>query len=142
MSEPDRSFFGEAGWAVTDAVLLTVEVWPYRHYITSSRAEFSVAKEQYWLPRTGWFSDRSACYLAAGKPVIMQDTGFGDVLPTGRGLFPFSDLDGAVAAVKAVEADYGNQSRVAREIAREHFAAERVLAALMDDVGLASSHHH
>ncbi|MBO0745534.1 MAG: glycosyltransferase [Candidatus Dormibacteraeota bacterium] len=136
MGEGERSAFRRAGWVVTDAVPMTLEVAPYVRYIASSRAEFSVAKEQYWLPRTGWFSDRSACYLAAGKPVLMQDTGFGEVLPTGGGLFPFRDLDDAVDAVQAVEADYPIHSRLAREIAREHFAAERVLAGLMDAVGV------
>lgn len=139
MREPDRSTFRAAGWAITDAVPLTVEVRPYMRYIRSSRAEFSVAKEQYFLPRTGWFSDRSACYLAAGKPVLMLDTGFGDVLPTGRGLFAYQDLDGVLAAVETVEADYGSHSRSAREIAHEHFAAERVLTDLMDAVGVGST---
>lgn len=136
MGKWDRADFRAAGWAITDAVPLTVEVGPYMRYITSSRAEFSVAKEQYSLPRTGWFSDRSACYLAAGKPVLTLDTGFGDVLPTGCGLFAFQDLDDIVAAVEAVESDYEGHSRVAREIAREHFAAERVLSDVMDAVGL------
>lgn len=135
MGEPDRSAFARAGWHLTDAVPLTLELQPYLAYITSSRAEFSVAKEQYWLPRTGWFSDRSACYLAAGKPVVMQETGFSDVLPVGGGLFAFRDLGDILASVEAIEADYAAHSRDAREIAREYFAAERVLGALMEAVG-------
>lgn len=134
MGEPDGSRFREAGWMIADAVPLTVTEGPYVSYITSSRGEFSVAKEQYRLPHTGWFSDRSACYLAAGKPVLMQETGFSDVLPTGRGLFGFRELDDVLAAVEAIEGDYLAHSRLAREVAREYFAAERVLGDLMDAV--------
>ena len=84
----------------------------------------------------GWFSERSACYLAAARPVITQDTGFGTVLPTGEGLFAFNTSDEAAAAFEAVESDYDRHSRAAREIAEEYFRAETVLARLLDDLAL------
>ena len=124
------------GWTVEDAVALSREPKPYRDYIQASGAEFTVAKDQYVLPRSGWFSDRSACYLAAGKPVVTQDTGFGRVLPTGRGLFAFDSIDGARAAVDAIAADYARHAAAAREIAAEYFGAERVLARLLATAGL------
>ncbi len=124
------------GWRVVDALALTTDVQSYRRYIVSSRAEFTVAKDQYVRLRTGWFSDRSACYLAAGKPVVTQDTGFGDHLPTGRGLFAFRTIEDVVGAVSAVESDYRAHAAAARAIAAEYFAAERVLADLLGHVGV------
>ncbi len=122
------------GWAVRPALDLTLD--SYRDYITDSSAELTVAKDQNVRFRTGWFSDRSATYLAAGRPVITQDTGFGEVLPTGAGLFSFRNEAEATLAVQLVAADWPKQSRAAAEIAREHFAAERVLGRLLDDVGV------
>lgn len=108
----------------------------YRRYIQGSLGEFTVARDQYVRPRTGWFSDRSACYLAAGRPVITQDTGFTATLPTGTGLFAFTTLDDILAAVDAIRSDYPRHSRAAKEIADEYFAAPRVLASLMERAGL------
>ncbi len=124
------------GWRVVDAVELSRDVHPYRDYILSSRAEFTVAKDQNVRLATGWFSDRSACYLAAGKPVITQDTAFGRNLPTGCGLFAFRAMDDILAALEQIASDYEAHSRAARAIAREHFAADRVLASLMRRAGL------
>jgi hypothetical protein len=87
-------------------------------------------------PRTGWFSDRSACYLAAGRPVITEDTAFGKFLPTGRGLFPFTTMDDVLAAVDAIESDYEQHCSAAREIADQYFGAERVVGSLMSRAGL------
>ena len=103
----------------------------YRGYLQGSRGEFTVARDQYVRPRTGWFSDRSACYLAAGRPVITQETGFSKVLPTGRGLFGFTSMDDILAAVEAIESDYAGHCRAAREIAAAYFGAERVLESLL-----------
>lgn len=108
----------------------------YCSYIAQSRAEFTVARDQYVRPRTGWFSDRSACYLAAGRPVVTQETGFSRVLPTGDGLFAFSTMNDALSAVDAIESDYGHHCRRARDVAVEYFSAERVLASLMARAGL------
>ncbi|MFL5822336.1 MAG: glycosyltransferase [Solirubrobacteraceae bacterium] len=124
------------GWRVRDALALTREIEPYRDYLLTSRGEFTVAKDQNVRLRSGWFSDRSACYLAAGKPVVTQDTGFGNVLPTGEGLFSFRTEDEALAALQDIERDYARHASAAREIAREHFAAERVLGRLLDEVGV------
>jgi hypothetical protein len=124
------------GWHTRDSLQVSADIDSYCSYVRSSRAEFTVARDQYVRARTGWFSDRSACYLAAGRPVITQDTGFGKFLPTGEGLFAFSTTDEAAAAIEAVEADYERHSQAALEIAREHFAAERVLASLLQRAGL------
>jgi hypothetical protein len=119
------------GWSVVDPAVVCPDPDSYRTYIQRSRAEWSVAKHGYVIGRTGWFSCRSACYLAAGRPVVVEDTGFGSVLPTGAGLLVFDDLDSAVAAIDAVEADYPRHRRAAREIAEEYFAAEAVLGSLV-----------
>jgi hypothetical protein len=119
------------GWACTDARDVSGHVDAYRAFIRGSRAEFTVTKDQVVRPRTGWFSDRSACYLAAGRPVITQDTGFGKVLPTGKGLHAFSTRDDILAALDAVETDYEGNCVAARDIAAEYFAAEKVLGSLL-----------
>ncbi len=124
------------GWRIIDALSLSRKPIPYRDYIVSSRGEFTVAKDQNVRLRSGWFSDRSACYLAAGRPVITQDTGFGAVLPTGEGLFAFNTMDEILAAVDALNADYERHSRAARAIAAEYFGAETVLARLLELTGL------
>jgi hypothetical protein len=124
------------GWRTVDALPVSSEILPYREYVQHSRGEFTVAKDQYARPRSGWFSDRSACYLAAGKPVVTQDTGFGNILPTGRGLFAFQTMDEILEAFEQIQGDYAAQARAAREIAEEHFAAERVLASVLERAGL------
>jgi hypothetical protein len=124
------------GWRIVDPTPLSNDMLAYRDYIQGSSGEFTVAKDQYVRPRSGWFSDRSVCYLAAGKPVIMQDTGFGNILPTGRGLFPFQTIDQAIDAFEQISADYDGHSRAAREIAAEFFAAEKVLGRVLERVGL------
>jgi hypothetical protein len=124
------------GWRLREAFAVSGDATIYRDFITGSRGEFTVAKDQNVRLRSGWFSDRSACYLAAGRPVITQDTGFGNVLPTGKGLFAFSDLDDVLAAVDAIESDYEGQRRAAREIAAEYFDATRVLGSLLERAGL------
>jgi hypothetical protein len=123
------------GWHVVDALGLSKDCFPYRDYILSSDGEFTVAKDQNIRLRSGWFSDRSASYLAAGKPVITQDTAFGNALPTGRGLFAFRTMADIVAALDAIAADYAGHSRAAREIAGDHFAAEKVVGRLMQQAG-------
>ena len=124
------------GWNVVGSIDVSRSVELYRAYIEGSRAELTVARDQYVRPRTGWFSDRSACYLAAGRPVITQETGFTKFLPSGRGLFSFRTSDDIVAAVDAIESDYPAHSRAAREIAAECFAAEKVVGSLMERAGL------
>jgi hypothetical protein len=104
--------------------------------VSASRGEFTVAKDLNVRLRTGWFSERSACYLAAGRPVITQDTGFGTCVPTGEGLFAFNALDDVLSAFEAVSSDYARHSRAARAIAEEYFRAETVLAKLLSDLGI------
>jgi GT2 family glycosyltransferase len=132
----DRRMLDDHGWAIRDALPLSQNIDIYRQYICGSRGEFTVAKDQNVRLRTGWFSDRSATYLAAGRPVITQDTGFGNVLPTGEGLFAFSTLDDIVGAIESIEADYARHSRAATAIAREYFDAERVIGRLLQEVGM------
>jgi hypothetical protein len=136
MTADERQLLDENGWALADAHAFTTDPWQYRDYVRASRAEFTVAKDQYVRLRTGWFSERSACYLAAGRPVVTQDTGFGDVLPTGEGLFAFRTAPEALAAFEAIESDYARHSRAASELAEEYFAAEKVLARMLADLGL------
>jgi hypothetical protein len=137
MTAAERRLLDSHGWQLTDAHRFTTEPGPYRDYIRASRGEFSVAKDQNVRLRTGWFSERSACYLAAGRPVIVQDTGFERVLPTGEGLFSFRTSEEAIAAFEAVESEYERHSQAAREIAEQHFRAETVLARMLGDLGLA-----
>jgi hypothetical protein len=124
------------GWRQVDSVSISRDVDCYRRYIQQSRGEFTVARDQYTRPNTGWFSDRTACYLAAGRPVITQETGFSKFLPTGRGLFAFRTMDDIVMAIDAIETDYEGNCHAASEIAAEFFAAEKVLGYLMTHAGL------
>jgi hypothetical protein len=124
------------GWRQVHSVAVSKDPTCYREYIQASRGEFTVARDQYVRPNTGWFSDRSACYLAAGRPVITQETGFSKFLPTGKGLFGFQTMDDILAAVDTIESDYAGNCRAAREIAAECFAAEKVVGSLMKRAGL------
>jgi hypothetical protein len=131
----DQALLERHGWRVVEARGVSYDIDRYRHYISTSMGEFTVAKDQNVRLRSGWFSDRSACYLAAGRPVITQDTGFGSVIPTGRGLFAFNTMPEILEAVSAIASDYDGHSRAAREIAREHFAAERVVGSMLQRAG-------
>ena len=134
--EVDRRLLDDHHWIVGDAADLSVDASAYRRFIGGSLAEFTVAKDQNVRLRTGWFSDRSATYLAAGRAVVTQDTGFGNHLPIGEGLFAWRDLDEAADAVAQIAAAPAKQGRAAAAIAREHFEAERVLKQLLAEVGL------
>ncbi|MGH7556630.1 MAG: glycosyltransferase family 2 protein [Gemmatimonadota bacterium] len=134
--EEHRKLLAENGWHVRDSLDFSADREAYREYITTSRAEFTVAKDQNVRLKSGWFSDRSATYLAAGRPVVTQDTGFGNILPTGKGLFSFMTMDEALSAIETINADYDRHRRAAREIAREYFAHDVVLGRLLDDLGI------
>lgn len=127
----DRELLTAHGWQVVDPMCVSADPWRYRDYLRSSRGEFTVAKDMNVRLRSGWFSDRAACYLAAGRPVIEQDTGFGDVLPLGPGLHAFKTIDEAAEAVDMIEHDYDKASAHASEVAREYFAANRVLSSML-----------
>lgn len=134
--EPERRALLERGWRVRDALELSEDLDVYRNYISASEAEFTVAKDQNVRFRSGWFSDRSAAYLAAGKPVVTQDTGFSNILPTGEGLFQFSTMEEIQAAVERVEGDYARHSRAAAAIADEFFDYRVVLPQMLREAGL------
>ena len=131
-----QALLRENGWMVVDAYETSLDPWRYRDYIRGSGAEFSVAKDMVVRLRSGWFSERSACYLAAGRPVATQDTAFSRVLPTGEGLFAFETGDDILAAIDAIDTDYERHSRAARAIAQEYFRAETVLTKVLDQLGL------
>ena len=130
------SLLRSKGWRVSDALPLSKDILPYRDYVASSRGEFTVAKEQYARLGTGWFSDRSASYLAAGRPVITQETGFSNFLPTGKGLFGFNTMEEILVALDKITANYDANCTAAHEIAREYFADERVIKDLIVRMGL------
>jgi hypothetical protein len=120
------------GWRVVESRDVCGDLDTYRGYLGSSRGEWSVAKHGYVAGRPGWFSGRSACYLASGRPVVVQDTGFTDVLPTGLGVLAFSSLDQAAAALEAVESDYARHASAARALADAYFDADKVLTDLVE----------
>jgi hypothetical protein len=126
-----------AGWDVRDALEISRDPDRYRDYIRASRGEFTIAKDQNVVLKSGWFSDRTAAFLAAGRPAVVEDTGFGAYLPTGEGLFPFEGPDAAVAAIAQVEADPLRAGRAARAIAEEYFDSDKVLSGLLRQCGLA-----
>lgn len=119
-------------WHVADPQIKCADLFSYRDYIENSGAEWSVAKGGYAEIKPGWFSCRSACYLAAGKPVIVQDTGFAGIIPTGDGVFPFTTVPEILEAIDKVESNYPAASIAAREVAEEYFSAEKVLSKLVD----------
>jgi hypothetical protein len=136
--EQDRERLLAAGWRLTSPLPMSLDAFgAYRRYIAASRGEFTVAKDQNVRLRSGWFSERAVCYLASGKPVVTQDTGFSNVLPTGQGLFAVDDVAGAAEAVEAINSDYARHCEAARKIAVEHFEAGAVAARLLEAVGLA-----
>jgi hypothetical protein len=124
-----------AGWRVLDPQACAPDWRSYRLFIEGSRGEFSIAKETYVKGRTGWFSCRSACYLAAGRAVVTQDTGWSKHLPEGEGLLAFDDVEGAAEALRRVESDPARHSRAARAVAEEHFDSARVLTSLLAETG-------
>ncbi|MDP9186528.1 MAG: hypothetical protein M3O72_04130 [Verrucomicrobiota bacterium] len=127
-----REKFERNGWRLVSPLQMSVDYCLYRDYIKQSKAEFTVAKDQYVRLNTAWFSDRSACYLAAGRPVITQETGFTKNYGGDKGLLAFRSLGDIAEAVKMINADYANHSGAARQIAREIFEAEKVLKSLLD----------
>jgi len=138
--EQARALLEEHGWRVVAALPFSRDLDGYRAYVRGSRGELTVAKDQNVRLRSGWFSERSATYLAAGRPVITQETGFSNVLPTGEGLFGFTTVEEAAAAVDAVYSDYDRHARAAREIAHEYFDAQVVVGRMLAQLGLSPKH--
>ncbi len=125
------------GWELADPVAEAGTPWDYAGFVSGSRGEIGIAKSGYVASRCGWFSDRSACYLASGRPVVAQETGFSNRLPSGRGLIAFDDEDGALAAIDSVRADYKSHARAARAVAEEYLDSDKVLRRLLNKVGVA-----
>lgn len=132
----DRAVLEEHGWAIEDPLAVSRDPETYRQFIRASRGEFTVAKDLNVRLSTGWFSDRSVCYLAAGRPVVTQDTGFGRNIPTGRGLFAYRTEEEAAAAVAAVVADFDTHAGAARAVAESHFEARAVVRDMLDRAGV------
>ncbi|HEY2055236.1 MAG TPA: hypothetical protein VGH14_14990 [Solirubrobacterales bacterium] len=128
----DLAALAENGWGRVDPLTVAATPAAYARFVRGSRAELGIAKQGYVVSRAGWFSDRSAAYLASGRPVVAQDTGFGAALPTGTGLLAFDDVASAAAAIESVEADLDRHRRAAREIAVEYLDAARVLPVLLE----------
>lgn len=129
-----REFLASHGWDTVDALDASRSLESYRRFIQDSKAEFSVAKHTYVDTRCGWFSDRTACYLAAGRPAVVQDTGWSAFVPAGEGLFAFSTADEALSAIDAIDGDYDRHAGRAAEIAAEHFESRKVLSSLLERV--------
>jgi hypothetical protein len=129
---PDLEALAAHGWRLADPREVAGTPHDYADFIRGSRAELGVAKSGYVRSRCGWFSDRSACYLASGRPVVAQDTGFSRHLPTGEGLLAFDDAAGALAALAAVEADHALHARAARALAEDLLDSDRVLTRLLE----------
>jgi hypothetical protein len=134
----DREALAAAGWLWLDPVAVAATPGAYRRFVQGSAAELAIAKSGYVNAPTGWFSDRSVCYLASGRPVVAQDTGFGAFLPVGAGLLAFRSLEEAADAVARVRRDYGAHAAAARRLAEAHFDARRVLGSLLRDLEVAA----
>jgi hypothetical protein len=134
----DLALLREYGWKLINPQLVARDPLPYRLYIQSSAAEFMVAKNMYVATRGGWFSDRTICYLASGKPALVQDTGLAELYPCGEGLITFSTLDEAVAGVESIRRDYPKHAAAARRIAEEYFDSDEVLTNLLAKLGVAA----
>jgi hypothetical protein len=131
--EDDLRLLEQQGWQVVDPQLHVGDPWAYRAYIARSRAELGIAKNAYVKARSGWFSDRSAAYLASGKPVLVQDTGLAEHLPLGTGLVPFRTMEELVEAVHDLDARYPEHCAGARKLAQDYFSAEKVLSTMLTE---------
>jgi hypothetical protein len=132
----DLALLATGGWSLVDPRRVAGDPWSYRDYVQGSRAEFMVAKNMYVQANSGWFSDRSLCYLASGRPVLAQDTGLRRLYPTGEGLLTFATLEEALDGVEAVERDYARHARAARALAEEYFDSDKVLSRLLGKLGV------
>jgi hypothetical protein len=132
----DLAALAEHGWHVLDPARLAATPASYQEFIQGSKAEFGIAKSGYVAARCGWFSDRSVCYLASGRPVIAQETGFSRFLPTGAGLFAFTNPAEALAAIDEMNVDYAFHARAARKLAEERFDSDIVLSQLLQNLGV------
>jgi hypothetical protein len=137
--ERDRALLLDDGWALAAPRDVAADARSYRSYVQDSRAELMIAKGMYVQARSGWFSDRSACYLASGRPVLAQDTGLRDHYPVGTGLLTFSTLEEAVASVELLDRSYDVHAAAARSLAETYFDSDRVLGRLLSEIGVEDS---
>jgi hypothetical protein len=137
MGHPDapREQLRALGWRLHDPFPPTRDLWTYQAYLAESRGEFSVAKNAYVRPWSGWFSERETCYMATGKPVIVQDTGFSDWLPVGEGVLAFNTLEEARDAIERMNSDYEHHCKAARRVVEQYFASDEVLRDLLRKAG-------
>lgn len=133
----DLDLLTQNGWVLTDPAIVAADPDAYRNYLRASKGEIMIAKNMYVQSASGWFSDRSICYLATGRPVIAQDTGLTSLYPTGQGLLIFTDVDEARDAIEEVCGDYLRHARAARSLAEERFESDHVLGTLLQRLGLA-----
>jgi hypothetical protein len=130
----DLSALKDNGWGLIDPAVVAATPDDYRAFIHASKAEFGVAKSGYVVSRSGWFSDRSVCYLASGRPVLAEDTGFSGTVPAGCGLMTFSTPDEAIAGIEAISRNYDGHCKAARELAESYFDSKSVLSRVIDEV--------
>jgi hypothetical protein len=131
-SSAPRVLLRSKGWVLRDPLEPTRDPWTYQCYIQQSKAEFGIARHGYVISRSGWFSERSAAYLASGRPVLAQDTGFSNWLPTGSGIIPFSTSEEALAGIQEINSRYEFHCRAARALVREYFDAYKILSRLVE----------
>ncbi|MDW3646773.1 MAG: hypothetical protein R8P61_06915 [Bacteroidia bacterium] len=124
------------GWQIEDGRAMTLSYERFKRYILDSYAELTVCKQVFVANRTGWFSDRSSAYLASGRPVILQDTGYSDFLPVGEGLFAFTTSDEALTAIDEIRGNHAKHSKKAREIACDLLDAKWVLKEFCHELGI------
>jgi len=134
--QADVAALNANGWTLLDPSEVAGTPERYQNFVRGSRAEFGLAKSGYVVSRSGWFSDRSACYLASGRPVIAQDTGFGTELPTGEGLFAFTTPDDVLYAIDELRSDYERHSRAARDLAEQRLDSRKVMRVLLQRLGV------
>src|SRR6266540_4141798 len=130
--KPPTELLAEHGWELTDALEATIDAEAYRRFIQASKAELGFAKAMYVDTRSGWFSDRTQCYLASGRPALVRETGFDKTIPVGEGLLAFADEAGVLAGLEEIESRYDRHARAARELAAEQFEAAAVVADLLE----------
>lgn len=130
-----REMLSQRGWMLTDPLTVTRTPERYRSFIAASKGEWSVAKQGYVAANSGWFSERSAAYLASGRPVVVEDTGFSRLFPTGHGLLGFSTPDDVPGALEAINGNYPAHCLAARELAHAYFDYRKVLGGLLESAG-------
>jgi hypothetical protein len=132
---PPRDRLASSGWTLTNPLDASGTIDGYREFIAGSRVDLGIVKHAYVRSRSGWVSDRSLCYLASGRPVIHQNTGFTDWLPSQEGLLAFSTAAEAASSLEEIEADYDGHARAARKLAESRFEARTVLGRMLDEAG-------